>query len=121
MDRPAYAGVVREERKTPMSTTLRLVSDRGGTPKPADLAARAAHPAGSGSADTDTDTDTERIVFVEPSRRLRDDERGAVTAEDAIVIMAAVAFAGLLVAIMRSSEIRSMLVQLVENALGAAG
>lgn len=102
-----------------MSTTLRLVSDRGGTPKPADLAARAAHPAGSGSADTDTDT--ERIVFVEPSRRLRDDERGAVTAEYAIVIMAAVAFAGLLVAIMRSSEIRSMLVQLVENALGAAG
>ena len=31
------------------------------------------------------------------------------------------AFAGLLVAIMRSSEIRAMLVQLVENALGAAG
>ncbi len=38
-----------------------------------------------------------------------------------MVIMAAVAFAGLLVAIMRSSEIRAMLVDLVENALGAAG
>lgn len=49
------------------------------------------------------------------------DERGAVTAEYAIVIMAAVAFAGLLVAILRSAEIRAMLVQLVEDALGAAG
>ena len=45
-------------------------------------------------------------------------ERGAVTAEYAIVIMAAVAFAGLLVAIMRSDEVRAMLVKLVENALG---
>ena len=49
------------------------------------------------------------------------DERGAVTAEYAIVIMAAVAFAGLLVAIMRSGEIRAMLVDLVQNALGSAG
>lgn len=58
------------------------------------------------------------------SRRLRaalQNERGAVTAEYAIVIMAAVAFAGLLVAIMRSGEIRAMLVQLVESALSAAG
>lgn len=50
-----------------------------------------------------------------------DGELGAVTAEYAIVIMAAVAFAGLLVAIMRSAEIRAMLVKLVEDALGAAG
>lgn len=48
-------------------------------------------------------------------------DRGAVTAEYAIVIMAAVAFAGLLVAIMRSSEIRQMLVDLVQSALGTAG
>lgn len=53
--------------------------------------------------------------------RLLREERGAVTAEYAIVIMAAVAFAGLLVAILRSDEIRAMLVQLVEDALGAAG
>lgn len=52
---------------------------------------------------------------------LASDERGAVTAEYAVVIMAAVAFAGLLVAIMRSSEIRAMLVNLVENALGTGG
>lgn len=48
-------------------------------------------------------------------------DRGAVTAEYAIVIMAAVAFAGLLVAIMRSGEIRAMLVDLVQNALGMGG
>ncbi|WP_243752104.1 DUF4244 domain-containing protein [Leucobacter weissii] len=52
---------------------------------------------------------------------MNEDERGAVTAEYAIVIMAAVAFAGLLVAIMRSGEIRQLLVELVQNALGAAG
>lgn len=51
--------------------------------------------------------------------RFAREERGAVTAEYAIVILAAVAFAGLLVAIMQSAEIRAMLVQLVENALGS--
>lgn len=51
-------------------------------------------------------------------RRILRDERGAVTAEYAIVIMAAVAFAGVLVAIIRSEQIREMLVTLVENALG---
>lgn len=54
-------------------------------------------------------------------RRVLVDERGAVTAEYAIVIMAAVAFAGVLVAIIRSEQIRKMLVDLVENALGTGG
>lgn len=49
------------------------------------------------------------------------DESGAVTAEYAIIIMAGVAFAGLLVAIIRSPEVRGMLVQLVQDALNAAG
>ena len=49
------------------------------------------------------------------------DDRGAITAEYAVVIMAAVAFAGLFVAIMRSGEVRAMLVDLVQNALGTAG
>lgn len=53
--------------------------------------------------------------------RLCRDEQGAVTAEYAVVILAAVAFAGLLVAILRSDEVRAMLVQLVQNALGSAG
>jgi hypothetical protein len=51
---------------------------------------------------------------------LRDD-RGAATAEYAVVIMAAVGFAGLLVIILRGDEVRGMLVDLVRNALGTAG
>lgn len=53
--------------------------------------------------------------------QLSADERGAVTAEYALVIMAAVAFAGLLIVIMRSDEVRAMLLSLVQNALGSAG
>lgn len=48
--------------------------------------------------------------------RLRDD-RGSATAEYAVVILAAVAFAGVLVAVMRSGEIQSMLADLVRGAL----
>lgn len=48
-------------------------------------------------------------------------ERGATTAEYAVVIMAAVGFAGLLVVILRGNEVRGMLVDLVRNALGSAG
>ena len=53
-------------------------------------------------------------------RRLRDDE-GAATAEYAITIMAAVGFAGLLVVILRSSEVQQILTDLVRNALGVGG
>lgn len=56
-----------------------------------------------------------------PRRAALSDDRGAVTAEYALVIMAGVAFAAVLVAIMRSGEVRQMLVDLVQNALGAAG
>lgn len=42
---------------------------------------------------------------------------GAATAEYAIVIMAAVGFAGLLVTIMRSDEVRGVLSDLVRSAL----
>jgi len=49
-----------------------------------------------------------------------EDERGAITAEYVVVIIAGIAFAGLLVAIIRSDEIRQMLVNLVQNALGSA-
>ncbi|MFJ4174842.1 DUF4244 domain-containing protein [Microbacterium sp. NPDC089696] len=45
------------------------------------------------------------------------DERGAATAEYAITTMAAVAFAGLLVVIMRSDEVRGILTDLVRRAL----
>ncbi|MFM6974506.1 MAG: DUF4244 domain-containing protein [Agromyces sp.] len=46
---------------------------------------------------------------------LRDD--GSVTAEYAIATMAAVAFAGVLLAIMRGDEVKSILLELVRNAL----
>lgn len=48
---------------------------------------------------------------------LMHDERGSVTAEYAIATMAAVGFAGMLVAIMRGDEVRSMLTDMVRNAL----
>ncbi len=54
-------------------------------------------------------------------RALRDDDRGAATAEYAITIMAAVGFAGLLVVILRSGEVQQILTDLVRNALTVAG
>lgn len=54
-------------------------------------------------------------------REFAEEERGAVTAEYALIIMAAVAFAGLLITILRSDEVRAMLVNLVQTALGSAG
>jgi Flp pilus assembly pilin Flp len=48
------------------------------------------------------------------------DETGAATAEYAIATMAAVAFAGLLVIIMRSDEVREILTDLVRRALTVA-
>ncbi len=51
---------------------------------------------------------------------LRDD-RGAATAEYAVVVMAAVGFAGLLVVILRGDVVRQILTDLVERALNTAG
>lgn len=45
------------------------------------------------------------------------DDTGAATAEYAIATMAAVAFAGLLVVIMRSDEVRGILTDLIRRAL----
>lgn len=50
-----------------------------------------------------------------------DDDRGATTAEFAIVTMAAVGFAGLLVVILRSDQVRTILEDLVQRALSAGG
>jgi Flp pilus assembly pilin Flp len=54
------------------------------------------------------------------SARLFADDTGAATAEYAIATMAAVAFAGLLVVIMRSDEVRGILTDLVRRALTVA-
>lgn len=44
-------------------------------------------------------------------------DRGSATAEYAVVILAAVAFAGVLVAVMRSGEVQAILTDLVRGAL----
>lgn len=53
--------------------------------------------------------------------RARDEDDGAATAEYAIATMAAVGFAGLLVVILRSAEVRGILTDLVQRALTFAG
>lgn len=53
--------------------------------------------------------------------RLLAAEDGAATAEYAITIMAAVGFAGLLVVILKSGEVRQVLTDLVRRALTIAG
>ena len=50
-----------------------------------------------------------------------DPEEGASTAEYGIVMLAAVGFAGLLVLILKSDEVRSMLLDIVRNALSIVG
>ncbi|MFF1573996.1 DUF4244 domain-containing protein [Leifsonia sp. NPDC058292] len=52
--------------------------------------------------------------------RLRDD-RGSATAEYAVATMAAVGFAGLLVALLRGDQVRAILTDLVTRALTIAG
>ncbi|WP_314139975.1 DUF4244 domain-containing protein [uncultured Plantibacter sp.] len=54
-------------------------------------------------------------------RRVLQDERGSATAEYAVATMAAVGFAGLLVAILRGDEVRGILTDLVRRALTANG
>lgn len=49
--------------------------------------------------------------------RLMQEEDGAATAEYVIATMAAVGFAGLLVVILRSDEVRGMLTDMVQRAL----
>ncbi|MES2170794.1 MAG: DUF4244 domain-containing protein [Actinomycetota bacterium] len=53
-------------------------------------------------------------------KKLRDDT-GAATAEYAIATLAAVGFAGLLVAILRSDAVRELLLGVVQKALNVGG
>ena len=59
--------------------------------------------------------------FIVAGRNLLADESGAATAEYAIATMAAVGFAGLLVVIMRSDEVRGMLTDIIRTALSIPG
>ncbi len=55
-------------------------------------------------------------------RRMKcDSEDGAATAEYAIATLAAVGFAGLLIVILRSDEVRGLLMELVRHALSIPG
>nr|WP_084626702.1 DUF4244 domain-containing protein [Demequina aurantiaca] len=49
--------------------------------------------------------------------RLRDD-RGMATAEYALVTVAAAGFAGLLIVLLKSSEVRELLMGIIQGALG---
>ncbi len=62
-----------------------------------------------------------RLRFLYMMRRLFREERGAVTAEYALIIMAAVGFAGLLILIMQSGEVQAILMNLVQRALNSGG
>lgn len=68
---------------------------------------------------------TKGLKMKEFVRFVREDlvrnESGAATAEYAIATMAAVGFAGLLVVIMRSDEVRGILTDLVRRALTFGG
>lgn len=61
----------------------------------------------------------QRHRTIELLERLRRDDRGAETAEYAIVIMAAVALAGVLVAVVQSDGIRQVIENLVTDAFNA--
>lgn len=65
------------------------------------------------------------MVLLEPpegsNMKRNNDDEGSVTAEYAIATMAAVGFAGLLVVIMKSDEVRGILTDLVRSALSFGG
>ncbi|WP_395398991.1 DUF4244 domain-containing protein [Arthrobacter sp. UC242_113] len=57
------------------------------------------------------------LVKPQPRRRLIGSEAGMATAEYAIATLAAVGFAGILVFILRSDEVRGFLLNLIRTAL----
>lgn len=87
--------------------------------QPSRPAASVGPTATSGSAAAPRPTVLPRLTRRRAARLLAD-ESGAATAEYAIATMAAVAFAGLLVIIMRSDEVRGILTDLVRRALTVA-
>ena len=64
-----------------------------------------------------TDVRPVKAIRAAGLRRSASNDEGSATAEYAIATMAAVGFAGLLVVIMRSDEVRGILTELVRNAL----
>lgn len=62
-----------------------------------------------------------RQIIGSGSQSFLRDERGSATAEYAVATMAAVGFAGLLVAILRGDEVRGILTDLIRRALTSNG
>lgn len=91
------------------------------TPRPPLLATVLADRASSHDLPRLTQARARRLFAPSSVRRARrGDDAGAATAEYAIATMAAVAFAGLLVVIMRSDEVRGILTDLIRRALSVA-
>jgi hypothetical protein len=63
------------------------------------------------------DAEGDESVFTKFTLKRLADEAGAATAEYVVATMAAVGFAGLLIVILRSDEVRGMLTDLVRRAL----
>jgi hypothetical protein len=72
---------------------------------------------GAESVDTKTAVTTKTALPKTTALRRLADEAGAATAEYVVATMAAVGFAGLLIVILRSDEVRGMLTDLVRRAL----
>jgi Flp pilus assembly pilin Flp len=76
---------------------------------------------GTTGADRHADRRAPGLRRPEPLARLVREDQGAATAEYAVATLAAVGFAGLLVVIMRSDEVRQMLTDVVRTALTIPG
>ncbi|WP_104193256.1 DUF4244 domain-containing protein [Cryobacterium sp. Y82] len=63
------------------------------------------------------DAEGDESVYTKNTLKTLADEAGAATAEYVVATMAAVGFAGLLIVILRSDEVRGMLTDLVRRAL----
>ncbi|MDJ0376244.1 Protein of unknown function [Cryobacterium flavum] len=63
------------------------------------------------------DAEGDESVYTKTTLKKLADEAGAATAEYVVATMAAVGFAGLLIVILRSDEVRGMLTDLVRRAL----
>lgn len=63
------------------------------------------------------DAEGDESVITKIALKKLTDEAGAATAEYVVATMAAVGFAGLLIVILRSDEVRGMLTDLVQRAL----
>lgn len=63
---------------------------------------------------------TRHTLFARLLARLRDED-GATTAEYAITVLAACGFAALLVAILKSDQVRSLLLGIITSALSLGG